>query len=114
MSKVRRTIATNKFERGVKQIKSRHQTSVLEELKDTITKLENFEITSSKSNHPLRNANKMRDIHLSGGAYVLVYRYDNDVLYVDLRLHDVVRHNDLDNVDYKDKETHDFDKNSII
>lgn len=99
MNKVLKIVATRSFEDAVKQLKKKHEKNALNELHDTIISLANFEVTKQKSNHPLKNAQGHKDLHLNGGKLVLIYRYDDDTLYISLRLQDVVNHNKLASYD---------------
>lgn len=99
MNKVAKVVATRSFESAVKKLKKQHKTSALKELHDVVTQLINYEITKQKSNHPLKNAEGHRDIHLDGGNLVLLYKYDDDVLTIALRLQDVVNHDELKSYD---------------
>ena len=104
MSKVNRIVATRSFENAVKQLKKKHESKTLQELKQTVLELANYNITKQKSNHPLKNSDGHIDLHLKGGKLVLLYKYEDDVLTVSLRLQDVVNHDQLmsyDNKKYK-------------
>lgn len=102
--KVKRVVATRMFEQAVKELFKKNRTDVIEELKQTIIKLGKYEITSAKSNHPLKNAYGHMDIHLDGGTLILLYKYDDDVLEIGfdqsvlnqiLKLQDIVDNKEL-------------------
>lgn len=101
LSKVSKVVATRSFENAVKSLKKDHKTSVLKELRDTVDKLINLEITTQKANHPLRNSQEHKDLHLDGGRLILLYRYDAEALIISLRLQDVVNHDQLKSYDSK-------------
>lgn len=101
LSKVSKVVATRSFENAVKSLKKDHKTSVLKELRDTVDKLINLEITTQKSNHPLKNSEEHKDLHLDGGRLILLYRYDEEALIISLRLQDVVNHDQLKSYDSK-------------
>lgn len=126
---IKRIIATNYFEKAIKGLYKLHKKDVLEELKDAIEKLCNYEITSNKKNHPLQDMDGHLDLHLDGGNLILIYKYENEntlKLYTDesslnqlLKLQDVVNHDKLKK--YKGKKnkrrlkskTHDFDLDTL-
>ena len=99
MNKVSRIVATRSFENAVKQLKKKHETNALNELHNAVLSLCNFEITKQKSNHPLKNAQGHKDLHLKNGKLVLIYRYEDDTLYIGLRLQDLVNHDKLASYD---------------
>ena len=115
LNKVNRVVATRSFENAVKQLKKKHETKTLEELYDVVTKLANYEVTKEKSNHPLENANGHKDLHLKGGKLILLYKYEDDVLTVALRLQDVVNHNQLKSYELRKYKapTREYDVNNI-
>ncbi len=100
-SRVDKIVATRSFVQAVKSLKSDHKNKELQELHQAIQDLAEFNITTQKSNHPLKNAQGHIDLHLAGGKLILLYRYDNEILYISLRLQDVVDHKELKNYDTK-------------
>ena len=115
MSKVSKIVATRSFENSVKQLKKKHENEALNELCDIVNKLADYEITKQKSNHPLKDVDGHIDLHLKGGKLVLLYKYEDDVLTIALRLQDVVNHDQL--MSYNKKKykapTSDYDINNI-
>ena len=58
----------------------------------TVEKLRTFQITKQQSNHKLKgNKSKYNDIHIRGDI-VLLYKYINDDIYIDLELKDLTDH----------------------
>lgn len=96
-----KVFATRSFEAGVKQLKKQHKTAVLDELYNTVLQLINLDITKQKHNHPLKNSGGHNDIHLDGGNLILIYRYEDDVLAIGLRLQDIVDHDQLQGYPHK-------------
>lgn len=117
MNKVRRIIATRSFERSIKKLQKKHKTAELAEIYNVIKDLADFKIATQKSNHPLKDADGHNDIHISGGDLILVYRYDTSdedvVLIIDLRLQDVVNHDELKHYDKYDTPAYDYDVETI-
>lgn len=114
MSKVDKVVATRSFENSVKLLKKKHKSDVLKELSEVIDDLINLKITTQKSNHPLKNAEGHRDLHIDGGKLILLYRYDDDTLYITLRLQDVVDHKQLSNYNKYNSPAHDYDPSAIL
>lgn len=116
MNKVSKVVATRSFENAVKSIKKDHKTSVLKELRNTVDKLINLEITKQKSNHPLKDCEGHIDLHIDGSRFILLYRYDADVLILSLRLQHVVNHDQLASYNKKKYKApaHEYDPNNII
>lgn len=106
---VDRVVMTKLFERAIKALSRKNKVDVLKEIKDTIIRLGNYEISSNKKNHPLKNAEGHLDLHLEGGNLILLYKYFNEEVFeIDvekksldriLRLQDIVNHTELDNYD---------------
>lgn len=109
--KVDRIVATKLFEQAVKLLWKKKKLDVLRELRDTVIKLGNYEISSNKDNHPLKNAEGHLDLHLDGGNLILVYKYlseklvevdiDKESIIKSLRLQDIVNHKELDRYNKK-------------
>lgn len=90
---------TKKFKRAVKSFKKNHSTRVLNDLWAAITKIYSNEVGSSMDNHKLtgKHTNGFSDIHLAGGDFILLYRYDadDDTLVVSAKIKDVIDHKEL-------------------
>ena len=121
MSKVTRIVATKQFEAALKDLKKKHKTTVLTELANVIDDLANFRVSTQNQNHPLKNAEGHRDLHLEGKRLILLYRYeygdseDELIMFVTLRLQDLVNHKELSNYDTKKykADAHEFDIEDI-
>lgn len=123
MNRVVRVVATNQFEAALKKLKKDHKTKILEQLKDVVEKLIKLEITTQNQNHPLKNAKGHRDLHLDGKRLILLYKYDyasdNEdelLLFVTLKLQDIVDHKQLSRYDLGkfDSPVHEFDPSNIL
>lgn len=91
-----RTITKSGFLKGVKRLKKDHKYDLVAEVIQIIKKLENHEITSSNHNHPLTGIYKgYKDLHLSDGDTVLIYKYENNNLIVDLILQNLGTHDEV-------------------
>lgn len=92
--KVNKIVTTSKYDRALRKLEKKHRYKSLKKLKDIVDKLSRFEISSQYKNHPLKNANGVNDIHIENDL-ILLYRYDGDILFIELKLFDVVNHNEL-------------------
>ena len=120
---VHRIVATKSFERAIKVLKNQHKAKELDEIYSVVQKLASFEITKQKSNHPLTGAKGHKDIHISGGRLILLYRYDEvsvhgsteSIVYVDidLRLQDIVNHTQLKRYAKYNSSAYDYDPENI-
>ena len=99
------TKITAKFQKAIKQLLKKHKYDVVLQIVTLISKLEKFEISGQSSNHPLKNAQGFRDIHLDGGNLILLYKYENNNLVIDLLLKDIVTHKQLKRYNFKQKDT---------
>lgn len=98
MAFVNRVAYTGQFKKNVKKLKKEHEQKIIDELKNTIQKLINGEISSQKSNHPLKDANGLKDIHITGNV-LLLYKYsDERILTITLILHNTEKNNQFDNL----------------
>ena len=90
---------TNKFKKAVKKFRRNHSNRVLDDIWKAVNKIYKQEVGSSMDNHKLtgKHTNGFKDIHLDGGNFILLYRYDvdNDTLIVSAKINNVVNHNDL-------------------
>lgn len=113
---ISKVVATEDFESALKQLKKKHQTNVIKNLRTVIVELLGHDISTRHSNHPLTNMLQHRDIHLDGGRLVLIYKYLTDSeLIMSLKLQDVVEHKELKRYNKKKlvKPTHKFDMNKL-
>lgn len=85
---------TPQYERAIKRLKRQHRSNVLTEIKETVIRLANLEITTEKRNHRLTNSS-LSDIHIDGGKLILLYRYVGSSLIISLELNNVVNHDQL-------------------
>ena len=90
---------TNKFKKAVKCFRKTHNARVLDDLWTAINKIYNQEVGSSMSNHKLKGkyTNGFKDMHLAGGDFILLYRYDvdDDTLVISAKLRDIIDHKEL-------------------
>ena len=89
-------VETSGFKKGVKKLKKEHRDDVIKDLKKIIKDLSEFKISSQKKNHPLKNMGDVKDIHVRGDI-ILLYRYVDNALIIDLELLDLVSHKELKN-----------------
>ena len=88
-------VTTPLFEKGIKLLQKKHLNDVIKDIKETIIKLANYEISTQKSNHRLTNTD-VNDIHIRPNI-ILLYRYDvNNALIVELKLLDITDHDGSD------------------
>lgn len=109
--KVKRVVMTDCFENAVKMLFKKHKAKVIKELKEVIIKLGNYEVSTAKKQHALKNAKGHIDLHLDGGNLILIYKYINEdtvELHIDdkalertLKLQDIVNHKELARYDVK-------------
>ena len=95
-SSIDKIVETSSYKQAYKKLKKDHRNDVLDDLKDIIGKLSRFEITTQASNHPLKGIKDAKDIHVRGDV-LLIYRYVNNSLVIDLELLDLVNHKELKN-----------------
>ena len=90
-------VQTKNYKKGVKELVKKHKTSALKELKTIIKKLCNHEITTQYSNHRLTGVDAY-ELHVDNeGEILLVYRYEDKALIIELQLIDLTNHRDLKN-----------------
>ena len=91
-TEVRNVIETPSYKRGLKQLERKHKYKEILDVYNTIEKLRTFQITNQQSNHGLKgNKSDYKDIHIRGNI-VLLYKYVNDDIYIDLELKDLTDH----------------------
>lgn len=81
------------FKKAYKKLKKEHQDNIIKDINITIKKLINFEITSQKSNHRLKNSD-LNDLHIRPNV-ILLYKYSGEALVITLELHNIVDHDEL-------------------
>ena len=90
---VNKIIKHTAYKNGIKKLKRKHQNDVLIDIKETVKKLVNYEITYQKHNHQLKGGLKgYNDLHIRGDI-ILIYKYENNKLH--LILHNVGSHKDV-------------------
>lgn len=123
MNRTVRVVATKQFEEALKALKKNHKTQVLRKLDQVVKDLIDLKITTQHQNHTLTNAEGHRDIHLEGKRIILMYRYDyasdntdDLLLFITLRLQDMVDHIELKRYDSKkfSSPVHEFDPKDIL
>lgn len=91
---------TSKFNKAIKLFRRQHHSRALDDLWSAINKIYNEEVGKSMDNHKLsgKHTNGFKDIHIAGGDFILLYRYDvdSDTMVVSAKLKDVIDHKDLD------------------
>lgn len=92
---------TRRFRKAVESLKRKHNNQALAELEDVVKQIYNRTLNAQKHNHPLKNANGFKDVHISGGKLIVLYRYDveQDELNISAELHDIVTHDALNRRD---------------
>lgn len=91
-AEVRRIIECPGYIRGLKRLKNKHKYEEILDVLDMVDRLRTFQITNQKSNHKLKgNKNDYKDIHIRGNL-ILLYKYVNDDIYIDLELKDLTDH----------------------
>lgn len=94
--RVNSTISKSGFVSGIKKLKKQHKYALVAEVIQIVSKLENQEITSSNHNHPLKGIYKgFNNLHLSDGDTVLIYKYENNSLIIDLILQNLGPHDEV-------------------
>lgn len=89
---VRNVIPRNGYIQGLKKLSRQHKLREYQDVLDTVEKLRTFQITNQQSNHGLKgNKSDYKDIHIRGNI-VLLYKYVNDDIYIDLELKDLTDH----------------------
>lgn len=123
---VDRVVATKSFIRAIKTLKNKHKSKELRQVYDVVQELMKFAITTQNDNHGLNNAKGHKDLHISGGKLILLYRYDDIVsedtgeddvvliIGIELRLQDVVNHDQLHNYRKFDSKAYKYDPEDIL
>lgn len=94
--RVNSTITKSGFRNGIRRLRKEHKQNLIDEVAAIVTKLENQEITSSNHNHPLTGTYRgFKDLYLSDGDTVLIYKYENNNLVVDLILQNLGPHDEV-------------------
>lgn len=89
-------LLTVAFKQMMKKLHKEHQKRALQELSKALELINNEGIESHMDNHPLSNANGLKDIHLDGGNLILLYKYvHSDTLVISAKLHNIVNHDQL-------------------
>ena len=89
---VRNVIPCNGYIQGLKKLARQHKNKEYQDVLATVEKLKTFSITKQQSNHGLKgNKSGYTDIHIRGNL-VLLYKYVNDDIYIDLVLKDLADH----------------------
>lgn len=96
MEAVSKIIETNSYKKAYKKLLKDHRNDVIADLNTIINKLTKFEITTQSHNHPLKNIKDAKELHIRGDI-LLIYRYVNDSLIIDLELLDLLNHKQLKN-----------------
>ncbi len=90
---------TNKFNRAIKVFQKKHHSRALDDIWIAINKIYRDEVGKSMDNHRLsgKHTNGFNDIHIAGGDFILLYRYDvdSDTMVVSAKIKDVVDHKGL-------------------
>ncbi len=93
-SKVNKIVVLPLYKSGVKQLKKTHNEKALEKLIEIVDDLANFKISTEYKNHMLTNAKGKMELHVDADV-LLIYRYDGDILYIELKLFAVTTHDKL-------------------
>lgn len=111
--KVNKIVALPKYEKALKKLEHDHRTSAVKKVKKTVQQLARFEVTKQSRNHKLNTAKGVNDIHIEDDL-ILLYRYDGDILFVELKLFDIVNHKQLQNAISNIKESTAMSKDAMI
>lgn len=111
--KVDKIVALLKYDKALKKLEHDHRLSALRKVKKIVGQLARFEIKQQSRNHKLNSAKGVNDIHIEDDL-ILLYRYDGDILFVELKLFDIVNHKQLQNAISKIKESSNMSKNVDI
>ena len=104
---------TSRYQQKIKELKKKHREKTIRKIQEVVNKLSKDEITAEYSNHPLKDANGIKDIHIEYDL-VLLYRYnENGNLILSLELYDLRNHKELlsnkkKKKKYGDKELHPY------
>lgn len=89
---VRNIISSPSFKKGLLKLKKKHRYKDIIRLEEIIEKLRFFKISSQYRNHPLNGEWKgYNELHVRDDL-LLIYKYINDDLYIDLELKDLTNH----------------------
>lgn len=87
---VDKVVLTPRFKSGVKKLYKDHRMTDLNKLQSIVEKLENQTLPVGSGKHKLQGR-VVSDVHISGDT-ILLYRYEGDILYVELQLIDITSH----------------------
>ena len=88
-------VSTEVFEDNFKLLIKKNKKNTIKKLIKIIEELLDFKVTSQYKNHPLKNYNKHKELHIDGDT-LLIYKYQReDVLIVELKLSAVTNHKGL-------------------
>lgn len=93
-SKVDKIVVLPLYKSGVKKLKKNHNKEALEKLSEIVDDLVNFKISTEHKNHMLVNTKGKMELHVDADI-LLIYRYDGDILYIELKLLAVTTHDKL-------------------
>ena len=90
---VKKTVVEAGFSLGIKLIERKNKTETIKKLNHIIKQLQNFDISTQYHNHILSDG-KTYELHVQKDL-LLLYRYEGDKLYINLRLLDITNHKTL-------------------
>lgn len=64
-------VTTKQFDKAVESIKRKHDKKLNSDLVDLLNKIYTQSLGSANRNHPLKNANGLKDAHLRGNLIIL-------------------------------------------
>ena len=98
-NKVNKVITTKQYDRAYNKLKKDHRNDVIKDINETVDNLIYFNVSTQKSNHPLKGLD-VNELHIRGDV-LLLYRYSNNILTISLNLIDLTNHRELKNKKYQ-------------
>ena len=91
--RVRNIYYRNGYNQGMKRLVDQHKDKERQDVLEMVDRLARFQVIGNQnSTHKLRgNKGDYKDIHIRGNL-VLLYKYINDDIYIDLELKDLTDH----------------------
>lgn len=98
-NKVDKVITTKQYDRSYNKLKKDHRNDVIKDINETVDNLIYFNVSTQKSNHPLKGLD-VNELHIRSDV-LLLYRYSNNILTISLNLIDLTNHTELKNKKYQ-------------
>ena len=92
MKEIRHIIEESGYKKGIKKLIKNYRIEELRTIIEIKEKLKKFEISSQYKNHPLKGKWKgYNELHVRDDL-LLIYKYIDEDLYIDLELKDLTNH----------------------